>query len=149
MSIAEYNAYLASTHKKPKYKNKKVYVYVDGYISSAKDIAGHGKIIETYDSKEEFERGRELKLLERVGKIKNLRRQIPLIIREVFRDNNGKTHRAIKYNADFIYEQDGKFIIEDVKGIDRKTGKAKTTETFRIKWKLLQAKYPQYVFRIV
>lgn len=44
--------------------------------------------------------------------------------------------------------EDGVRVIEDVKAFDKKTQKFRTTETFNIKWKLLQAKYPNYKFRL-
>ena len=47
-----------------------------------------------------------------------------------------------------LYERDGETIVEDVKGQDKKTGKLQMTEAFRLKWKLLQAKYPQYKFEL-
>ena len=62
---------------------------------------------------------------------------------------NGKKHKAAYYRADFVYEdENGKTVVEDVKGKDRKTGKYQTTETFNLKWKLLQAKHPDKVFRL-
>ena len=47
-----------------------------------------------------------------------------------------------------MYERDGEKIVEDVKGQDDETGKYKMTEAFRLKWKLLQAKYPDFKFEI-
>jgi hypothetical protein len=74
--------------KKNKYNAKKV--EVDGIV---------------FDSKKEANRYRELKLLQQVGDIKELKLQVPFILGE-----------KIKYIADFTYyDRNGKFIIEDTK----------------------------------
>ena len=75
-------------------------------------------------------------------------RQAELVIQEAFTTPDGKKHRPVTYKADFAYERDGEKIIEDVKGEDEKTGKYQMTEAFRLKWKLLQAKYPGFKFEI-
>lgn len=66
----------------------------------------------TFDSKHEAERYAKLKLLQRSGRIQNLQRQVPfeLVPRQ------GK-ERAVKYIADFVYEENGKIIVEDAKGL--------------------------------
>lgn len=64
-----------------------------------------------FDSRREANRYAELKLLQRAGKIKNLRRQVPF---ELIPSQDGE--RAVKYIADFVYEENGKEIVEDVKG---------------------------------
>ena len=149
MTAAEYQLMLQEQRgKKPKYHNKYVYLYEDGFVCNEKDLTNHGKIVERADSVKEYRRGCELKLLERSGKIGNLRRQVSLVLEEPFRDSSGKQHRAVTYKADFVYTVDGKTIVEDVKGVDRHTGKPQTTEAFRLKWKLLQSRYPDCEFRI-
>ena len=67
-----------------------------------------------YDSAKEAKRAAELELLQRAGKIKNLRRQVKFTLQEGFL-YEGRKIRAIEYIADFVYEADG-LIIEDVKG---------------------------------
>jgi len=59
----------------------------------------------TFHSKREAHRFKELQLLERAGKIKDLQLQVPffLIIHE-------------KYIADFVYYENGQRVVEDVKG---------------------------------
>ena len=52
-----------------------------------------------------------------------------------------KTHRAITYIADFQYQENGKTIVEDFKGIE--------TEAFKIKRKLFEKRYPDKELRIV
>lgn len=149
MSAKEYQAMLKKQSKSsPKYHNKYVYIYEDGLVCNDKDLVGHGKVLERVDSIKEYNRGKELELLAKAGLIQNLQKQVSLVIQDAFVDKYGKKHRATVYQADFMYEQDGAIIVEDVKGIDQKTGKIRTTEAFRLKWKLLQSKYPEYEFRI-
>lgn len=128
-----------------KYRNKHVYVYEDNFISNTK-TSGHGKITEHFDSKKEYTRCRELELLQKNGKISDLKRQVPLMILPAFTDSSGEKQRAITYKADFIYIENGKEIVEDVKGFSK--GKYRCTETFKLKWKLLKAKYPEKIFRL-
>lgn len=153
MSVAEFTRQFGSPRgeqkKKPnKHHNCKVYVFEDGFVSETKDVEQHGNIVAQYDSKKEFMRHKELLLLQRAGKISELKTQVPMVVAEEFTDKDGKKHRAIVYRADFTYTRDGKEIVEDVKGLDKKTGKYQTTEGFRIKWKLLQAKYPEKIFEL-
>ena len=147
MSAKEYQEMLRQK-KTPKHHNKKVYVYEDGFASPDQKLTTHGAITEKYDSTKEYGRSRELLLLKRAGQISDLKRQAELVIQEAFTSPDGKKHRPIVYRADFIYKRDGETIVEDVKGKDENTGKYQMTEAFRLKWKLLQAKYPQFKFEI-
>ena len=81
-----------------------------------------------YDSAKEAKRAAELELLQRAGKIKNLRRQVKFTLQEGFL-YEGRKIRAIEYIADFVYEADG-LIIEDVKGY--------RTPEYKIKAKMLK-----------
>lgn len=83
-----------------------------------------------FDSKLEFRRWRELKLLERAGVITELKRQvkIPLILQS-------KYGREIAYVADFSYREDGKVVIEDTKS------EATKTPLYRLKKRLVAEKY--------
>lgn len=85
-----------------------------------------------FDSRKEAKRYTELKLLERNGDIEKLTLQPRFLLQEGFR-KNGKAYRKIEYVADFMYEQDGKLIIEDVKGIK--------TDVYKLKQKLFEKKY--------
>lgn len=130
----------------PKYWNVKVYVFADGVVSDDKKLTGHGKIIEKYDSRREYFRSVELELLQRAKRISGLERQKKLIIQPEFMAGEEKIH-AIYYYADFFYVlPDGTEVVEDVKAYDVRTGKYRSTEAFKIKWKLLKYKYPQYRF---
>ena len=96
-----------------KYKNNKV--EYDGII---------------FDSQKEAQRYAELKLLEKVGKIKDLKRQVPFTLIPKILDQNGKViQRACKYYADFVYTLNGKLVVEDVKGV--------RTQVYKIKKKLM------------
>jgi len=75
----------------------------------------------TFDSKAEAARYVELKALENKGKIKNLELQAEFELVPKQKLSTGKTERAVKYKADFIYElPDGKKVCEDVKGVKTK-----------------------------
>lgn len=74
----------------------------------------------TFDSKKEYNRYVELALLEKVGQIKNLERQVKFkLIPNQYVD--GKlVERAVTYKADFVYEENGQSVVEDVKGFRTK-----------------------------
>lgn len=108
----------------PKYHNKNC--IVDGIL---------------FDSKKEAHRYGELKLLERMGLIKNLIRQPRYLLQPKFtHQSTGYKHRAIEYVADFQYEELGKTIVEDVKGMQ--------TDVFKLKAKLFDYKYPDLTLLI-
>ena len=119
MTAAEYKAYL-SNEKIPKYRNKKIYVYKDGFVSESK-CGGHGEC-EVFDSQKEYTRFKQLQLLKSSGAVSTLSRQVPFVILEAFTSGDGIRHKAIVYYADFTYEENGREIVEDVKGVDRKPG---------------------------
>lgn len=85
-----------------------------------------------FDSKKEAKRYIALKELEKKGNIEKLMLQPRFLLQEGFR-KNGKAYRKIEYVADFMYEQDGKLIIEDVKGIK--------TDVYKLKQKLFEKRY--------
>lgn len=66
-----------------------------------------------FDSKAEYARWCELKLEQRAGGIANLRRQVKY---ELIPSSCGGRLRPIYYIADFVYERDGKEVVEDHKG---------------------------------
>lgn len=85
---------------------------------------------ELFDSKREARRWSELRLRERAGEIKNLRRQVKYVLLPAQRepDTKGKRggnikgrviEREVSYYADFVYEDtfSGKLIVEDAKGM--------------------------------
>ena len=93
-----------------------------------------------FDSELEAKRYCQLKLLQRAKQISNLRLQVPFLLQEGFK-KNGKTHRKIEYIADFVYEENGQTVVEDTKGMK--------TETFKIKQKLFEYKYPNLNIKII
>jgi hypothetical protein len=83
------------------------------------------------DSGKEANRWAELLLLQRAGEISNLERQVEYVL-----------PGNIKAVIDFRYHEDGQVVLEDAKGIDRKTGKVITmTRTARNKYKQIRAIY--------
>jgi len=77
-----------------------------------------------FHSKGEANRYCELKLLEKVGKIKDLKLQVPfkIYIKEIL---------ICKYIADFVYFEDSKEVVEDFKGVK--------TASYNLKKKLMKA----------
>lgn len=90
----------ASPAKQPKYGNRKV------------TIGG-----QTFDSTREYERFKKLRLLERAGQIDTLTRQPKFTLLPSQRNADGKVERPVVYVGDFMYREDGKFVVEDAKGL--------------------------------
>lgn len=103
---------------RPKYRNQKV--KVNGV---------------TFDSKTEYERYLALKMLEKAGKIKDLKTQVKFeLVKGVRFQNEKRKKPALTYIADFTYVKDGELIVEDVKSeITRKNG------VYRMKKHLMMA----------
>lgn len=102
-----------SKEKKSKYHNEKM--QYDG---------------RTFDSKWEMERYCELKLLEKAGRIKDLKCQERFVLIE-----KSTEHRETAYVADFTYYENGKLVVEDCKS------KITKTSTYQIKKKLMFERY--------
>ena len=70
----------------------------------------------TFDSRREAARWQELKLLERAGQICELRRQVPFeLVKGVKFAGAARARPAIRYFADFVYQERGQQVIEDIK----------------------------------
>ena len=110
-----------------KYKNRKI-------------ITDEGE----FDSVREYRRYLDLRLLERVGKIAKLQRQVKFVLipaqYETCERYSKKTGKRLKdgrrclekecsYLADFVYQADGQTVVEDSKGC--------RTEAYKIKKKLM------------
>ena len=95
-----------------------------------KKITVNGQV---FDSKKEARRYKELLLLEKAGEIKDLRTQVKF--KPAQRDEaTGKVvERECSYKADFVYDEDGKTVVEDVKGF--------RTKEYVIKRKLMLWRY--------
>ena len=96
---------------------------------------------EVFHSRKELRRYEELLLLEKTGQIKNLRREVKYMLIPSQRETiwkNGKPkqgkviERECSYIADFVYEENGQTVVEDVKG-----GNATKTPVYLIKRKLM------------
>lgn len=90
-----------------------------------------------FASKKELDRWLDLKLLEKAGKISDLKRQVtyPLIV-------NG--FLVGKYRADAVYVENGKKVVEDVKG--RREGLP--YQMFKLKAAVFKAVYGQTIVEI-
>ena len=71
----------------------------------------------TFDSSKEAKRWGELKLLERVGAITDLKRQVEYVLIPPQYIDGKCVERAVKYIADFVYIEGGKTVVEDTKGV--------------------------------
>lgn len=96
----------------------------------------HAKKVETpdgvFDSMREYQRWRELKLLQRAGKISGLQRQVKyeLVPTQRAPGKKGKViFYPVNYIADFVYQENGHTVVEDSKGF--------RTEEYKIKRKLM------------
>lgn len=71
-----------------------------------------------FASKREAKRWSELKLLERLGEIRDLKRQVPVLMRGEKEPIKTPTGRNATYRADFTYidNLNGAWVIEDSKG---------------------------------
>lgn len=100
-----------------KYKNKKI--IIDGI---------------EFDSQLEGKRYKELKLLTKVGVIKDLQLQPTFELIPTFKKNN-KTYRKTTYKADFSYFDTrlNKIVVEDTKGFK--------TDIYKLKKKMFEYKY--------
>jgi hypothetical protein len=103
---------LTTTTPRPKYGNKKTTL-----------VGG-----ETFDSKAEARRWTELLLLVRTGKLSGLKRQVAYeLVPAVPRDGEFPALRALRYVADFVYEdENGDLVVEDVKGFRTREFKLKS-----------------------
>ncbi len=114
ISAEEYRELLKK--KKSKYSNEKE--TIDGIV---------------FDSKREARRYEQLKLLQRGGVISGLELQKAFILQPEF-VKNGRKIAPIKYIADFVYTDNDRTIVEDVKGC--------RTKEYQLKKKLFEFKYP-------
>ena len=95
----------------------------------------------TFDSGAEARYYKKLLEQKRAGEIKDFDLQPKFLLQPAFKKNS-KTIRSINYIADFkVYHLDGSISIVDVKGVE--------TETFNIKRKLFEERYPELSLQIV
>lgn len=95
------------------------------YHNTKITVDGH-----TFDSKKEARRYKELKYLEKLRMITDLKLQTVFELIPTQKRADGKTERAVSYRADFTYyDSDGNYVVEDVKGV--------RTAEYKIKRKLM------------
>lgn len=99
-----------------------------------------------FDSTREAKRYLELKVMQQAGIISHLELQPRFLIQESFKDASGKRHRRMEYVGDFQYTNVGdqsymSETVEDCKGFQ--------TQAFRLKWKLVNQKFPFIYFKMV
>lgn len=89
----------------------------------------HSKKVEapegTFDSKKEYRRFIELSNMQKEGFISELKRQVSFELIPIqnlkeprtSKKRQQKVEMPVRYIADFVYKMDGKFIVEDTKGM--------------------------------
>ena len=82
-----------------------------------------------FDSNKEATRWGQLKLMANAGLISNLERQVKRTLIPAQYIDGKCVERAVTYTSDFEYDQDGKHIVEDTKGMK--------TDKYIIKRKLM------------
>lgn len=114
MTIDEYKSLCAE--QKPSRRNK----------YGAKKFGG-------YDSQKEYKRATELKFMQHVGLISDLREQVRYQLIAPHRFDDGTIEHACYYIADFVYvdNETGQTVVEDTKGV--------RTKEYIIKRKLMLA----------
>ena len=107
------------------------------YKSKSVVVDGH-----KFPSQLEAKRYTELKMMQRSGRISNLKLQPRFELQPSFK-KNGKTYRKIEYVADFQYldNKTKKTVIEDTKGFE--------TDVFKIKLKMFEYKYPNLEITLI
>lgn len=109
-NVDQYRDFVSGAGKQPgKNKFNAKRTEVDGFV---------------FHSKKEAQRYGQLKMLEQTGQISNLKLQVPYPLKV-----NGAL--ITTYIADFVYDEDGREVVEDVKG--------KRTPEYKIKKKLMLA----------
>lgn len=89
-----------------------------------------------FDSRKEAKRYVELKEMERKGLIRDLNLQVPFELIPsftIFVDGKIRKRRNIRYIADFVYFENDKEVVEDVKG--------RRTDVYKLKKKLFEYTY--------
>lgn len=95
-----------------------------------------------YDSKWEATRAYQLDMLQRAGKIKDLECQKRFVLLDGYVNNKGEKIRPVSYIADFVYTN----VKTGVKYVEDTKSPATKTEVYRVKKKMFEYKYQDYVF---
>lgn len=75
---------------------------------------------QTFDSRKEYRRFCELRLLEKAGEVADLRRQVRFELLPTQRVGGKVAERSVTYIADFTYTENGQTVVEDTKGVRTK-----------------------------
>lgn len=105
------------------------------YRSTKTTLTLESGVVHTFDSKKEADTYLELSLRQKAGEISNLRLQVPFELIPHIRLSNGKMQKSCKYFADFVFEEDGKTVVMDVKS------PVTRTPAYQIKKKLMKHVY--------
>lgn len=100
--------------------------------------AWHGFVA---DSTAEARRYGQLLLRQRSGEITDLAVHPRYTLAPAFRDGDGHVQRGIEYEADYSYLEDGREVVEDVKGVE--------TQTWRLKRALFLRVHRDCVLRVI
>lgn len=127
------NFYFCSVKQMPIYECNVCEFYKGKNKYNAKKVVTD---VGRFDSKKEANRFFELDNMQKQGLIKNLecQKRFELVPKT-------KDERAVFYVADFVYEENGQKIAEDVK-----SQITKKNPTYILKRKLFKYKYTEYVF---
>ena len=110
---------------------------MSGWGASRSKYGNHKVVTDdgTFDSEKEYRRYRELKILEAIGQVSDIKRQVEYELIPNQRDEHGKLiERKVTYKADFVYKDEtGSEIVEDVKGFK--------TKEYILKRKMMLNKY--------
>jgi hypothetical protein len=83
--------------KKSRYRSQKI--TVDG---------------ETFASKKQYARWCQLKMMEKAGRVSDLKREVPFELAPAV-TLNGRKKPALRYYADAVYVEEGRMVVEDTK----------------------------------
>lgn len=84
---------------------------------------GNRKVIadgQTFDSRKEYRRYCELRLLQQAGEIDELRRQVRFELIPAQKVGGKVVERPVVYIADFVYTENNQTVVEDTKGVRTK-----------------------------
>ena len=126
MNLADYLS-LGERHRS-KYRN--IPTVLDGIKFMSKREAGHYS---------------RLKMQERAGEVRNIRRQVPFILQDKF-SRHGTIIQPIKYLCDFLVDEKMDGVWREVV-IDVKASKSFADPVYLIKRKMFFYKYPELIFR--
>lgn len=94
-----------------------------------------------FDSAVEWRRYEQLKLLVAAGKIHSLDVHPLFVLQESFTDSSGKRWKPVTYRADFSYVEQGKVVVEEIKGY--------RSNRWRMVEPLFRYKFPSIDFRVI